>query len=500
MDYFAVSVLHKRDPALAALRKEWLPLAVVFLYETFKRKHEYTLPQEQFRERLDSHMERINQMLSDDEQLTYDPDSLIDTWSRESDLIRVRNREDAYIVQLTPHADRLLGWFDDLQNQGMIGTESRLRTLIGQIDEVVTRSTEDVEARLRELYDRRDQIDEEIAHIEATQCVETYSDVQIRERLEQITQMANALLRDFTRVEERFRQMARDIQQAQLDPTNRRGDILNSALDAEEQLRESDEGQSFQAFYAMLTTYEERERFDQLLSKLFSMSRLREHAEGNAVLRDLTKHLLESGENVNRSNQHLAEHLRRVVDTSNVAESRRVQTLAQEIKHQVSRLEGDAENWLTSYQPFFEIDGDPEVYLPLERPLFEPPETFETVEKPRAASGKLDMDAIATLYEAFFIDREHLRENIDRLLMSRESATLAELLTSYPVTRGIAEIIAYIVLAAEHPAHKINRHRSEEVPIKAESDHPDDDPAYYQVPLVIFRRDPEPTLENGAQS
>ena len=61
MNYNNIAVLHKIDLALVALRKDWIPLAVSFLYLAFKRKHEVTLPQDIFREQLDVYIDHVKQ-------------------------------------------------------------------------------------------------------------------------------------------------------------------------------------------------------------------------------------------------------------------------------------------------------------------------------------------------------------------------------------------------------------------------------------------------------
>jgi hypothetical protein len=486
MDFSTITHLHKNDLAFLALRKEWLPLAVSFLHYAFKQKHEVLLPQDIFRELLDAYIDHLNSNLTDEDQFRHDAGHYIDIWSRESDLIRIRSRDDGYVVQLSPHAERLIGWFEEMQNSGMIGTESRLRNILSLLDEVVTRSTEDIEKRLQQLYERRDEIDAEINRIEETQQVEGLTDIQIRERLDHISGMASQLLRDFSLVEERFRDMARAIQQAQLDPALRRGDILRTALDADEQLEESDEGQSFRAFYELLTHPEQRESFDGLISAVYDMPRLNTFVAKNAVLQRLTSHLLDAGERVNQSNQRLAEHLRRVVDTRNVIESRRVQTLAQEIKYTVSQLE-DAIVPLMSVStrsPFHTIEGEPDIELPLERPLFDPPEQIKATERPRQASSLIDVEALTALYDTFYIDDTALRENIERLLMSRAEVTLAELVTNYPVEQGMAEVIAYLQIAAQDSRHSIDRAARDTVAIRTR----DDDEKQIDVPRIIYRR------------
>src|SRR5262245_17668069 len=130
MDYNLVATLHKNDPAILALRKDWLPLAISFLHYVFKRKHEVQVSRDVFREQLDAYLENINAMLPDDGQYRHDADYYVERWSREDDLIRVRSRDDGYMVLLSPHAERLIGWFEDMQDRGMIGTESRLRTIL----------------------------------------------------------------------------------------------------------------------------------------------------------------------------------------------------------------------------------------------------------------------------------------------------------------------------------------------------------------------------------
>ncbi len=463
MDYDTIVMLHKSDAAFLALRKDWLPLAVSYLYDTFKRKHVVTLAQDVFRERLDAYLDYFNTMLTD--AYSHNADYYMDRWSREDDLIRIRSCEDGYIVQLSPHAERLIGWFEEMTNRGMVGTESRLRNIISLLDEIVMRSTEDVEARLRQLYARRDRIDAEIARIEETRQVDGFTDVQIREHLSHISSLTGQLLRDFSLVEERFREMARSIQQAQLDPQAKRGDILASALNANEQLEVSDEGRSFGAFYALLTHPQERENFDRLINAIFTLPRLASFLDDNLILQRLTSHLLDAGERVNQSNQRLTEHLRRVVDTRSVTESRRVQMLSREIVHLVSQLGEDIVPMFNTRQTFMTLEGVPIIDLPLERPLFDPPMQVRARERPIPASTRIDVEALAALYDTFYIDETALLENIKRLLMSRAEVSLVELVRSYPIQLGMSEIIGYLLIAMREPQHSVDATIADEIPV-----------------------------------
>ena len=490
MDYETISHLLNHSPALLALRKAWVAFAVSFLYDVFKRKHEVSIPQERFLERLETTLEHINAALPLEKQLNDTASHFLDRWSREDSLVHVRLRDDGYVIQLTPHAERLIGWFEDMQQGTTLATESRLRTILTLLDDVVTHSTEDVETRLQQLYTKRDELDTEIKRIEQTGQIDPLSDLQVRERLDQITSMANQLLRDFSAVEERFREMAREIQQAQLNPNTRRGDILGNVLDADERLSESDEGKSFQAFYQLLVTPNQRTSFDSLLNTLFRMPRLLPFTQDNALLRYLTSHLLDSGDRVQQSNRRLADHLRRVIDTRYIEESQQVQRLTAEIKHLVSHLPLDvlAHEMTSSRQSFFILEGEPSVNLPLERPLFTPPEIVTTTYPPYHAPERIAPEILLELFKAVSIDEGRLHDRIERLLMTRTEVTLAEVVNSYPIQQGIAEVIGYVGIAHRTTFYSIDFHTEDIIPIAQRNG---DNTRHIIVPRVIFRRPPK---------
>ena len=54
--------------------------------------------------------------------------------------------------------------------------------------------------------------------------------------------MARQLLRDFRLVEEQFRDIARDLQKAQLQPGARKGALVEYVLEADTKLKESEQG------------------------------------------------------------------------------------------------------------------------------------------------------------------------------------------------------------------------------------------------------------------
>jgi len=138
----------------------------------------------------------------------------------------------------------------------------------------------------------------------------------------------------------------------------------------------------------------------------------------------------------------------------------------------------------SSARTFYTIEGEPDIELPLERPLYTPAEQIIMTERPRSASNLIDDDALISLYNTFYIDDTLLHENIKRILMSRTEVTLNEVIKSYPITHGIAEVIAYLMIGTDEPNHLVDRKIQDTISIITHTGDEKD----VIVPRVIFRR------------
>ena len=75
-----------------------------------------------------------------------------------------------------------------------------------------------------------------------------YPPTRLKERFFEVCNGARQLLRDFRLVEERFRGIARALQQAQLQSNAQKGALVAYVLDADAELKSSDQGRSFYTF------------------------------------------------------------------------------------------------------------------------------------------------------------------------------------------------------------------------------------------------------------
>jgi hypothetical protein len=152
---------------------------------------------------------------------------------------------------------------------------------------------------------------------------------------------------------------------------------------------------------------------------------------------------LEAGEHTQRTVARLSEQLRRYLDDRAWLENRRIMQLLRGIEQHALGVRAHPPS-----RAFMELDEPaPTLGLPLERPLFSPPS------RPRMADATVleaseEVPAEA-LFNQTFIDKEQLRENVRHALRTREEVSLAELVREHPLQYGLAELVAYLNLAAE---------------------------------------------------
>jgi hypothetical protein len=65
------------------------------------------------------------------------------------------------------------------------------------------------------------------------------------------------------------------------------------------------------------------------------------------------------------------------------------------------------------------------------------------------------------LFEQVYVDRAKLQERIVRLLETRAHVSLSEIVATHPLEQGLAEVVAYLAIAAESPRASIDE-RAEE--------------------------------------
>src|SRR5260221_8741042 len=165
-----------------------------------------------------------------------------------------------------------------------------------------------------------------------------------------------------------------------------------------------------------------------LLDIVQTLPDVQEVTVGRSILESLVSNLLRYGGEIARSNQRLIEQIRRMLDERLVAETRRVRQLVEEIKAEAFQQQDSP----PASEGFIEIEGVPEVRLPMERVLWEPGTTL-MLNNAQLTIAKPDDMNFAELLKQMDVDETTLRRQIDALLLTHSEVSLTEVLEQYPV-------------------------------------------------------------------
>jgi Protein of unknown function (DUF3375) len=254
-----------------------------------------------------------------------------------------------------------------------VGTESRMEGIFREIGELLIQASGDKEARLAELQAQRDRIDAEIVEILTTGQVRTLEPSQVNERYARVLEAARSLVGDFRQVEENFRRIAEEIVKEQTGRDERKGEILGRALDSHDSVRDSPQGRSFYGFVRLLLDPERRERFEGQVREVLRLPALSAELRADPLLPRLLPRLRVEQEKVSASTQRLTGNLRRALESTRLAEWRRVRELVGEIQRLALRVK----DTLPRREGFFEIEELPVPYAGMSRPLWDEAATIE---------------------------------------------------------------------------------------------------------------------------
>lgn len=452
MDYDSLTDDFQRVPALKLLRSDHAAFIISFLYQQFKHKQRVNVPLGELSERLEDYLETLNMQ----QEGRYPRTALayLTEWSDDDHhFIRIIQSEQP-VVELTADTERAIGWLEELHTQPFVGTESRFFSIVQMLRDMVYRSTEDPEERLQQLERQRDELQSQIDLIYETGEVEgRYTPTQIKERFLEVCSQARQLLRDFRLIEEKFRIIARSIREAHLSPDARKGSLVEYVLDADTELKASDQGRSFYAFWEFLIAPSRREELSALLKSVRHLAEVQSLWSEEDFLQRFPTYLVEAGSQVVRSNSLLAEQLRRILDEKQRVEQRRILDLIWQIKQYTLQSLGREDE----ERDFCELEGPPLVQMPLERPLWEPSQTitFQQMSEQIPSAGLFDID-LTPLHNRFYVDEREIRLHIEKLLAQHGRIELSDILANYPLKKGLTELLMYYTIAAGDPRHHID--------------------------------------------
>ncbi|HZR03828.1 MAG TPA: DUF3375 domain-containing protein [Burkholderiales bacterium] len=470
-------------PAVRLLRSQNAALTLAFLHRAFKEHHAITVPESHLRARLDNFL---------DEARARRPGAYAQTaaeylasWCGSEQLLLKKlysNEAEEPVFELTTAAERAMQWLDDLQSRPFVSAESRLELIFRQLEEIVLYSTPDASRRVEALRAQQAELQAQIDAVQATNTAEAYTAVQLTERFANALDLARGLAADFRQLEENFKEVARALAEAQTKPGATKGRIVGQLLDTHAALKGSSQGQSFYAFWNLLSSPERQQRWRELTRQVYRLDMIDEAVRSNRLLDRLSSRLLVEGERVVRSNERMAATLRRALESAATGEDRRLREAIRETQ----QLALACRHAPPPDDDFFQLIGPPNAFTTFTRSFWQPDVTGHSAGDLTFAIQSLDWDVVQRFRGLVDLHLARLRDQIRVCLVADQSVLLSQVLARFPPREGILEVVGYLVVAMQDTHNYLPGDQFADVQIPISTDTHEQ----WRVPEVLFTRTP----------
>jgi hypothetical protein len=441
MDHATLDSLRDRHPAWRLLASPHAPLVASFLHRAFVASNVRVMSEADLAEALEDELFDLRERSGPDTYPKAAAEYLNDWAAPDKGWLRkfYKPGTDEAQFDLTPATEKAIAWLQSLTERPFVGTESRLLTLFALLEQISAGTEADPVKRLDDLRRRRDEIDAEMARVQAGD-IPLLDDTAVKDRFQQFQQLARELLADFREVEHNFRQLDRRVREKIALWQGARGVLLDEIMGERDAIGDSDQGRSFRAFWDFLMSSRRQEELSVRLDSILLLPAVAA-LKPEPRIRRVHHDWLEAGEHTQRTVAQLSQQLRRLLDDRALLENRRILDLLHGIETKALALRGAAPTGTVTSIDAMGADID----LPLERPLFTPRTKPRLVDLLLLPGGE-DIDT-TRLFDQVVVDKARICQTVLRALRRRAQISLRELLDDEPLHQGLAELVAYLELA-----------------------------------------------------
>lgn len=439
MSYDSLQNLRSYHPAWRLLAATSAPLIISFLHTAFVAGNCRELPEYSLVSKLIRHLENIEEQAEAKELLTQWADDkrgyLRKFYPADSDEVH---------YDLTSAAQKAIEWVESLNVRSFIGTESRLLLVFQLFHEIARQSDEDPERRIQELERRKAELDDELT-LAMQGHIKVLEPVQIKERYLQAMNLAREILADFRAVEQNFRDLRRAMQEKISGWEKGKGALIGDFFHDQDGIQQSDQGRSFQAFFDFLMSKAAQDDFEQTIRDVGALDAVKE-LPGSLNAYRIIRDWVDGSKHVQDTLAAVSEQLRRYVDEHFLEEERRINQIMKSILGSAIALRNAPPAGV-----FSQIDAlNPKLALPFDRPLFAPAAPIKMGGQDLAYGSDSEGDD-HILYVHVSVDKTLLLRQIESMLQENDEVSLAQVIHSYPIKLGLAELIGYLSLVQDNP-------------------------------------------------
>lgn len=465
-DIFQILKTLTTSPSIELLRLRNREMIVEFLVQTFINK-QVAISSENIHTQLADFLEGHEVTSDEDNEInssdTYETKAkkYIQLWTNSGFLTNYPDEQGEVFYELSAHSSKSIDWLTSLKKEEFVGTESKFNSILNQLKELVEFTNEDTEKRIQLLEEKKLEIEQQIQRIKIGEDVKVFEEFEIVPRFNQLNQSAKELLSDFKEVEDNFKEITKGIYQKHADGSLTKSDILAFTFDALDELKDSQQGKSFYAFWSFILNPDLQNKWESLTKELYLTLEEKSIPIDDPFLKGMKNHLYNSGRKVYKANDKMAEKLSRIIRENESSKSEVTKKLIQEIKKQLVEISKTRKKPEIS----FELETEFDINIPFERKLTtEQSEEVTYTNKPKIADEDItSSNHLGKLFSQSNIDKELLRKRIKDILKEKSQTTLLDVVENYGgLEKGLPELFGYIGIVKEFK-HVINPEKTQNI-------------------------------------
>ncbi|UCN00026.1 DUF3375 domain-containing protein [Sulfurimonas sp. SWIR-19] len=477
MTYQYLKNLKTYNQTIKLLHSDNFAMMVGFFHFVFVQKRHVTLNHTTILAYLEDYLYDIHQ--SDPNAYPKDAKAYLDDFVSDKNgyLKRYQGSEDEAMYELTPHTQKVFEFLESLQQREFVGSRTKFNIIFELLEELEFETHLDDAQRIAALEAEKRAIDERIAKIKAKEDLR-FDSSRIKEHFMLIEEQSRKLKYDFAQIEYNFRELNHKTMVSIANAEGAKAGVLDSIFESEEQIRQSDQGKSFFAFWQILTDAQKNEKLSQMLEKLYAIDVIKEFDKHESV-KNLKHDLLLHASKITKVSSKLIEQLRRFIDNRVWIENKKILELCKNIEKTALEIKEDA----PTKRDFYSMMGSGvKVDSVFEKGLYQPKEATKFHQEIKQDDTTIvDLESF---YNLFYVDEALLQNNINTLLQLYPQVTLQKVVEQFPITKGISELVGYLSLVQKSEDTIIEMDKK----IKIKIDDAKESAKWALVPNIIITR------------
>ena len=417
--------------------------------------------------------ELINLVEADLEELRFRADmefsrsaqAYCEQWRADGYLVRrpvAQARQETY--ELSAGAVSAISIAKRLIEPHRIATQSRLNTIINQINSLALAIDLNEESRRAFLIEERSRIDEQLKQLDEG-TFEVLDGEKAVEQAYDILSLAREVPDDFVKVRDDFELINKSLHAKIVNFEDGHREVLEDIFSGVDQIGQSPSGRSFKGFYALLRdislTESLQDNIDAILDSGFAEAL---STDDRHFLRDLLNTFVEQGQEVNATMTAFARGLRRFVQNQDYQHDRR---LKQELDQALGKSHALMDALPVNIRVGAALDLTSLGSAPISRMTLKNP--AESLAAPAAGIEVIEaqtvtLEQLRQIARETEIDFQELLQNVGRCLAQARagaganagagqerlaSVSVGAVLEQFPATQGLASVVGLVVLALE---------------------------------------------------